>query len=200
MTAITQWVRHIIFIILFTALLEMFLPENKMRKYIRIVMGFFIITMMISPFTAIFNQDFTAIQNLIPDRIIAEDWDLIEEEGDRVSDNNQALLTDYYEDRIGSKVKELVNLNFQDYKQDIKVNLDNEYMIESMQIVLKTSEIKAVEEVRINISNEKEAEGEEKQDLNNEEMIKIQNLKNNISQVFQINTDKIDIILQKKEG
>ena len=57
MDQITNWVKNIIFLVLITSFLIMFLPDNSMRKYVRVIMGFFIISIFISPFAAVFNQD-----------------------------------------------------------------------------------------------------------------------------------------------
>ncbi|MEJ6950082.1 stage III sporulation protein AF [Natronospora cellulosivora (SeqCode)] len=196
MNAITQWVRNIIFIILFTALLEMFLPENNMSKYIRVVMGFFIITIMLSPFTAIFNQDFSAIQNMIPDRILGDDWGFIEDEASKIDDSNQILLKEYYQNRISAKISEVVNLHYQDYNHNINVSLDNDYLIENIHIILKSGEVKQIEQIRIDIAGNGQLE-ETDVKLSTYEMIKIRNLKSNISQVFQIPTDNIAVTMEK---
>ena len=57
MQFITNWVKNIILLILLTTFLMMFLPESNFRKYVRVIMGFFIISIFITPFAGIFRQD-----------------------------------------------------------------------------------------------------------------------------------------------
>ena len=201
MAAIIQWVRNLIFIILFTALLEMFLPESNMRKYIRVVMGFFIITILLSPLTAIFHQDFTTLQSIIPKPVASDNWHRIEEEGAKLNASNQMLLKDYYKERIVNKISEVVKLSKQDYQEEISVSLNNDYMIEDIKLVLRKNEVKNIEissiEIDINNSNISNNQEETSSEIENQDKVILRDLKYNISQIFQISTDKIEIILIK---
>ncbi len=49
-------VQNILVIMLLTILLEMLLPEGDMRRYIRLVMGLFVITAVLNPVLSIFHR------------------------------------------------------------------------------------------------------------------------------------------------
>ncbi len=202
MDGLIQWVKNLIFIILFTSLLEMFLPENNMRKYVRVVMGFFIITVLISPLMMVFHQDFSVIQDVIPENMINNNWDQIEEQGREIEESNQRLLTDYYEKKVANRVREVISLNNEDYQQEIRVSLDDNYMIEFLSVVLIDRGIDRVEIENVNIAsnnktNEKIDEGVFKERIAEEEREKRVNLKDKLSQVFQIPRERIEVIIKK---
>ncbi len=204
MDGLIQWVKNLIFIILFTSLLEMFLPENNMRKYVRVVMGFFIITVLISPLMIVFRQDFSVIQDVIPENMInSNNWDKIEAQGREIEESNQNLLIDYYEKKVANRVKEVISLNYDDYQQEIKVSLDDNYMIEFLSVLLIDHSINRVEIENVNIAannkqtNEKINEQDYKERIAEEEKYKKESLTNKLSQIFQIPRERIEVIIKK---
>ncbi|MFP4661889.1 MAG: stage III sporulation protein AF [Halanaerobiales bacterium] len=223
MSGLIQWVKNLIFIILFTSLLEMFLPESNMRKYVRVVMGFFIITVLISPFMSIFYQDFSAIQDVIPERMIDSNWEEIQARGQEIEESNQHLLVGYYEKKVAERVEEVINLNYNDYEQEIQVKLDDNYRIEHLGIILLEKGINDVRIENVNInagvqSNSSHPPGIERsseknggdqgnfqnqsqqnqleQSQSQQHQLK-QNLKYKLSQVFQIPVENIEVIIKK---
>lgn len=192
MAVVVQWIKNLIFIILFTALLEMFLPENALRKYVRVVMGFFVISILISPLTLIFKQDFSGIHNIMPEGHISLDWEEIEKRGSNLNDANQALLLDYYQKKIGERVREIIKLEYSDFKEDIQVTLDDNYGINNLKIILIDKGIENIEiapvKINENINDGEETTGEMFQKNYNSEKLRY-----NLAQVFQISQEKIEV-------
>lgn len=191
MSAIINWVKNLIFIILFTALLEMFLPESNMGKYVRIVMGFFIISILLQPITAIFRQDYNQLQYIVPEGIISANWQDIQERGKRMEEANQTVLMNYYQEEIGKKVREIVSLYFADYQQDIKISLDEDYRIESLQVVLTETGIRPVEIKAVEIGREAV---EERVEVSKDNRINKERLEYSLSQFLQISADKVQVV------
>ncbi len=185
MDAVTDWVKKLIFIILFTTLLEMFLPENNMRKYVRIVLGFFIVTIFISPLAAIFNQDLSTMYRIVPGKMIDDNWEEIKKRGDEISESNQDILMDYYGERIGERVEEVVNLNFADWRKEIKVEVNNEYKLTGIDINLVSNKI-IIKPVKIG-GDEEDEPGERNKEA------RVTELKHNLSQIFQLPLQKINV-------
>ncbi len=203
MDGLIQWVKNLIFIILFTSLLEMFLPENNMRKYVRVVMGFFIITVLISPLMMVFRQDFSVIQDVIPENMINSNWDQIEEQGREIEEDNHNLLMDYYQNKVANRVKEVIDLNYKNYQQEIRVSLNDNYMIEFLSITLIDRGISRIEIENINIAtnNSRDKDKQTEQEVIDEKAAQnrntIESLSNKLSQVFQIPRDSIEVIIKK---
>ncbi|MFY9496950.1 MAG: stage III sporulation protein AF [Halanaerobiales bacterium] len=191
MSAIINWVKNLIFIILFTALLEMFLPESNMGKYVRIVMGFFIISILLQPITAIFRQDYNQLQYIVPEGIISANWQDIQERGKRMEEANQTVLMNYYQEEIGKWVREIVSLYFADYQQDIKISLDEDYRIESLQVVLTETGIRPVEIKAVEIGREAV---EERVEVSKDNRINKERLEYSLSQFLQISADKVQVV------
>lgn len=191
MSAIINWVKNLIFIILFTALLEMFLPESNMGKYVRIVMGFFIISILLQPITAIFRQDYNQLQYIVPEGIISANWQDIQERGKRMEEANQTVLMNYYQEEIGKRVREIVSLYFADYQQDIKISLDEDYRIESLQVVLIETGIRPVEIKAVEIGREAV---EERVEVSKDNRINKERLEYSLSQFLQISADKVQVV------
>ncbi|MFY9393538.1 MAG: stage III sporulation protein AF [Halanaerobiales bacterium] len=191
MSAIINWVKNLIFIILFTALLEMFLPESNMGKYVRIVMGFFIISILLQPITAIFRQDYNQLQYIVPEGIISANWQDIQERGKRMEEANQTVLMNYYQEEIGKRVRKIVSLYFADYQQDIKISLDEDYRIESLQVVLTETGIRPVEIKAVEIGREAV---EERVEVSKDNRINKERLEYSLSQFLQISADKVQVV------
>lgn len=204
MDGLIQWVKNLIFIILFTSLLEMFLPENSMRKYVRVVMGFFIVTILISPLMTVFYQDFSVIQDIIPERIVDSNWNDIKKKGQEIEESNQNILRGYYENKVAKRIKEVVDLDYEEFEQEIKVTLDDDYRIKSLCVILIDQGINTVEIESVDIggSNERNLHDQVnnmdiKQRSLREDMIREENLEYKLSQVFQIPEERIEVIIKK---
>lgn len=197
MDAIIHWVKNLIFIILFTALLEMFLPESNMGKYVRIVMGFFIISILLAPITAIFRQDYTRLQYILPEKIINDNWAVIEERGREMEETNRSILRDYYQEQIARQVREIVNLHFADYRQKIDLILDENYRIDSLTVFLTEPGIRPVEikPVRIEVGDKGE-DLEERTVLSGEKRLDKEKLEYSLSQFLQIAEDKVQVVFK----
>ena len=197
MDAIIHWVKNLIFIILFTALLEMFLPESNMGKYVRIVMGFFIISILLAPITAIFRQDYTRLQYILPEKIINDNWAVIEERGREMEETNRSILRDYYQEQIARQVREIVNLHFADYRQEIDLIFDENYRIDSLTVFLTEPGIRPVEikPVRIEVGDKGE-DLEERTVLSGEKRLDKEKLEYSLSQFLQIAEDKVQVVFK----
>lgn len=192
MEGIIKWIKNLIFIILFTALLEMFLPENNLRKYVRVIMGFFIINILISPLALILKQDFSGINNIIPETFINNKWGEIEEEGKNLNASNQDLMTDYYKKMIRERVSEVIRLGYPNFNEDIKVTLDDNYGIRMLKIVLVDPGVDNIEIAPVKIDGKKE-EGEECAGEMLQKNYDTERLRYNLAQLFQIGQEKIEI-------
>lgn len=192
MESIVQWVKNLIFIILFTSLLAMFLPENSMRKYVRVVMGFFIITILISPITAIFDKDFQSIYQIQPEKMIEDNWDDIKQRGEELEQNNQTLLKEYYQKKVTNRVNEVINLNYNNYERQIQITLDDNYQLRNISVTLFNKQIKEVK-----IDNIKIGEGESQNKTSSNINQISGGLTEQLSQVFQIPVSQINVSVKQ---
>ncbi|MDF2572739.1 MAG: stage sporulation protein [Sporomusa sp.] len=60
--AMTIWVKSIIFVVLFASFLELLLPNNSMQRFIRVIMGLFIMLAILNPIINIIENKMTEDQ------------------------------------------------------------------------------------------------------------------------------------------
>ena len=63
MEKISMWSRSIVVSVIITVVIEMILPENNSKKYIKIVLGIFVVYSIISPVFDFFSNN--SVDNII---------------------------------------------------------------------------------------------------------------------------------------
>lgn len=58
MESLVDWIRNLILIIIFAGFLQLLIPGNSFHRYIRVVMGFFIIVTLLHPLLNFLQLDF----------------------------------------------------------------------------------------------------------------------------------------------
>jgi len=59
---ITVWIKGIIFVVLFASFLELLLPNNSMQRFVRVIMGLFIMLAILNPIIGVIEYQLTADQ------------------------------------------------------------------------------------------------------------------------------------------
>lgn len=110
MSILSDLVRNIVVIILLTTFLEMLLPSGTMKRYVKVVMGVFVLLTVLSPFSRLLKGG---------DELAAFDWSSPEaasgyvsvlEEGNRLNGVNREILKNNYAQGIEQQVISLVKL------------------------------------------------------------------------------------------
>jgi stage III sporulation protein AF len=60
--SITEWVKGIILVVLFASFLELLLPSNSMQKFIRVILGLFIMLAILQPVIGVLEKTWTQEQ------------------------------------------------------------------------------------------------------------------------------------------
>jgi len=58
----TNWVKTIIFVVLFASFLELLLPNSSMQRFVRVIMGLFIMLVILNPVIDVVQNGLTASQ------------------------------------------------------------------------------------------------------------------------------------------
>jgi stage III sporulation protein AF len=64
MSVVTAWITNIILLILFATVLELILPNSKMQRYVKLVVGLMLLMVMLQPLLSVFQAD--------PEELLAE--------------------------------------------------------------------------------------------------------------------------------
>lgn len=162
MEFMSSWVKGLGLAIVIVSILEMLLPNNKTKKYIRMVMGIYVLFTMVSPF--IKNQDiFKQNQFDLESYVTKQTSTTIDQSS--MDERIQELYRQELEKDIVKKLKEK---NYEVTSCKVKVQIS------------ETEEETQISKIKLKVKKlQKEKEEEEEQDLENK--IVTRNTKNKTS-------------------
>lgn len=204
---LSSWAKSVVLAIIIVSILEMLLPNNKIKKYVKMVMGIFILYNIISPFikdkntlsfsqTSIEQYTNTAIENIevnqqsmdkrLEELYIQElEKDItkkVEKQGYSVKTCKvNAKISDNENDTGITKIKLKVERNIEN-KEETEVDETND--IENKIV----NEIQKIKKIDTNISNNKDTSTNSKI-----EKTDIQNLKTFLIKEYEVNEKCLEI-------
>ncbi len=204
---ISSWAKSLGLAIVIVSILEMLLPNNKNKKYIRMVMGIYIIFNIVSPF--INNQDIFNIENIDMEKYALNETEEIQvtsEEVDQTSMNKR--IKDLYVEELQKDItKKVEEQGYKVNNCEVKVSiLDEENETEIKEIKLKVEksqkieenkedaedrlieEIQKIKEVDTTVNiQKKDEEKQEEQENNTISKSDIQNIKKFLIEEYEVN-------------
>ncbi|MGM0409294.1 MAG: stage III sporulation protein AF [Bacillota bacterium] len=176
MDYLRNWLRELIIVFFIASVLDLFLPEGNIKKYLRIVLSFFIILLILTPIQDIIKFNLRNYESIFNKNqfLLTEDlWDEnIELKGENVYLSNINLLKNYYKSEIEKNIISVLNsYNIKNFNK-ISINTDNELKIIKITIFFNHN----------------------KNDLNS----KIYSLKNKIAQKLKITNEKIEFSFREE--
>ena len=159
---INSWASGLIVAVIIATIIELVLPENKNKKYVKMVSGIFILFTVISPVIAKFNGnvdlDFEKYNNILASENIVE----VQETASVVTDKN---IMKVYKDNLTRNITTgIENLNYVVNSIDIRIDESKNYgaieeiylQVDGVQLVSSI----AVDKVEVNVSNDDEMQRE----------------------------------------
>lgn len=197
---LTQWLREIVLVFIFTSIVELILPNGNMKKYINMVIGFLIILVIIGPFVKLIHTDYSFARNLYKNQIESINFKYNEDlEINKVQDEQ---IKDFYINKVKGEIQELV-LNTTDY------------VIESIDITIKEDEMNFGKLEEVNLILKENLDGEKENQIAIKEVVKVSigkdskieteyeeisddKLKKKISETYDLPTEKIKILINQE--
>ena len=170
---LSSWVKNLALALIIVSILEMILPNNKTKKYVKMIMGLYILFSIISPF----------IENT--DKLNLDNFDLNSyiEKTQKTSSTSEKLDQTSMDNRLNQIYKEELE---KDITQKIK---EKGYEVEKCKVVAHISEENSgIEKITLKISgktNENENNKETSSKIENKIITEIQKI-----QKIDINVDK----------
>ena len=123
MDGLKTLIRNLAFILLLATFLELLLPGEKMRGFVRTIMGLFVIAAILAPLTNFLDLSY---QNEVPAWITSTSSDMPVMTGeDNFEDVGKSAVREQYRKILTSQIKQLI-LAMEDIKDvDIDVELDH---------------------------------------------------------------------------
>lgn len=180
----SSWGQGIIVAVIIGTIIEMILPEGSSKKYIKVVIGIYILFTIISPFIQKFSGSKLSAENIFNtekyEKMMAKGSNTISQ---KIEDNNSRTIKDIYTENLKTDIK--AKLKEKGYEAEsiyLMVSDDGNYTIEKLQIKLLATENKnngnngntETKRVEINSINvgKIEISGDEKTNSNEESMEK----------------------------
>lgn len=198
MNWIRNWSEGIIISIIVATLIEMVLPNNNSKKYIKILIGIFVVYNIISPVIDVFGgKDLDRcieVGDVLPTSVS------VEENYEDININAQNSIKNIYAENLEQNLRASVkDIGYEAGNVSIKISNDNKYNIDKidLQIVKKNindkeekqvySIVDTVKHVTINISGNAKQENTIINDGDKD------TIKKHIEQVYDVSSDKISV-------
>ena len=208
---LSSWAKSLGLAIVIVSILEMLLPNNKNKKYIRMIMGIYIIFNVISPF--IKNQDIFNIENINIEKYALNENKEIQENTEEVNQTsmNKRIKKLYIEELEKDITKKIEDQGYKVTNCKVKANItekENEMKIQEIKINIEknenakenkqeeenvedklVTEIQKIKKVDTTVNTQKEEENEEeKQEKENKiSKLDIQNIKKFLIEEYEVN-------------
>lgn len=141
MEFITSWVQGIIIAVIIGTIIEMLLPNGNSKKYIKVVIGVYIVFNIVSPIISKFTGSELKLDSIID----------INKYEDKIS--SYEIDTKNLEDTNSSNIKEVYILNL---KKDIKAKIEDKgYIVNTIQIEIEDTDEYKVKNINMTISKRK---------------------------------------------
>ena len=178
-----NWVEQIVIAVIIASIFELILPKGNLKKYIKVVLGIYVVFCMISPFVknkSLYNFD---IEDYIENTTKTQETSVNQSSMD-------IRLEKLYVEELEKDVKKKIQENGYDVSKcnidaDLKTSSDNPGIHKIDLIIYEKNKI---EDVQINI-------GTESNETQNDE--KIEHLKEVLANYYEIEKDIIKIKLKK---
>ena len=174
---------------IFMTAVDIISPDNSMKKYIKFVLGLILISVMINPIIKFFTGGEQELVNTIKNYENMFYEGITSENENDVSKNQIESFKNNLNSNCNSLLKE--EFSDKDFKSNVECEIDLQsmtYNIESLEVGVKENGIKIVDSIKININEESE------QAISNDEKVEnAEEIKNYLSEVFKIPTEKIKL-------
>lgn len=209
---ISNWIQAIIIAVIISTIIEMILPEGTSKKYIKVVIGVYILFSMISPvINKVTGKDFR-----VSDIFDLDEYIEVSKNGEtmkkNLEDQNQDSIKEIYISSLKNDIKE--KIENKEYKvNDIQLEVENNdtYALKSLRLIVSKVEtnktnkqdnvenqnsVNTIEKVEVNIgntqntSNEKTSKSNDKQNISSQDK---KELKSYLSNVYEISIKNIFI-------
>ena len=203
MNFLNSWLQGIVVAVIIATILELILPKGNTKKYIKVVLGVYIVFNIIAPIVDSFTDSNLELSSFINVEKYTKDIETYNESSNNkdINKSNDESIMQIYINNLKNDIK--AKLEAKGYLiKDIQIKIDNSenYNIEAVNIYLKEkqkvdnnsriNEINKVE-VKINYNEENTEKKEENESSVTEKEIK--KIKKYVSDVYEVDEDKISL-------
>ena len=186
---INSWAQKIIIVVIICTIIEMILPEGKNKKYIKTVIGIYVVFTIISPIISKINNNNTLDLN----KYFKTENNITVETSSPVVDTNE-YIEEVYKEKLKTDIKTKIEaMNYTVKNIDLEIETEDE---ETYGTILKLNlsiSQQEQEDKQNNIQIEKIVIGEEKKEESNISDKEKEKIKQYISSIYYVSENNVII-------
>ena len=190
---ISSWAQGIIMAVIIGAIIEMILPEGNSKKYVKIVIGVYVLFTIISPVISKITGKTIQVSDILELNKYIEETENNSKLYVTLDEDNSNNIKDIYESSLRNDIKAKIEAKGYNAKNiKLEIEDDEEYTLKKIDIeIYKNMEknIETIQNVDINIS-QKSTENDMQEKLSEKDKRK---LKDYLSGVYEIDEKNINI-------
>ena len=207
------WIQGIIIAVIISTIIEMILPEGTSKKYIKVVIGVYILFSIVSPVISKVTGNEFRVSDILDLEKYTEKSKNSSNMQNQFTNQNQNQIKDIYLSSIKSDIKQKIeNKGYQVQSLDLEIENDEQYTLKQLKLQVSKEAVETnsqttnkntnqivenVQEVSIKIGNNTQNENKSSVNTQNKKnTISSQNrkeLKDYLSNVYEISTKNIFI-------
>ena len=147
---LSYWAQGIIVAVIIATIIEMILPNGSSRKYVKVVVGIYILFTIISPIITKFSSNNFNINDILDTKAYEEQMAKSDEDiSKKIEENNNRTIKDIYQSNLESDIKaKLKDKGYEVLNTYIQIRDDENYTIEFISLSLDKNETEESNQVR----------------------------------------------------
>ena len=193
---ISSWAQGIIMAVIIGAIIEMILPEGNYKKYVKIVIGVYVLFTIISPVISKITGKTIQVSDILELNKYIEETENNSKLYVTLDEDNSNNIKDIYESSLRNDIKAKIEAKGYNAKNiKLEIEDDEEYTLKKIDIEIyknmekNKKDIETIQNVDINIS-QKSTENDMQEKLSEKDKRK---LKDYLSGVYEIDEKNINI-------
>ena len=193
---ISSWAQGIIMAVIIGAIIEMILPEGNSKKYVKIVIGVYVLFTIISPVISNIKGKTIQVSDILELNKYIEETENNSKLYVTLDEDNSNNIKDIYESSLRNDIKAKIEAKGYNAKNiKLEIEDDEEYTLKKIDIEIyknmekNKKDIETIQNVDINIS-QKSTENDMQEKLSEKDKRK---LKDYLSGVYEIDEKNINI-------
>lgn len=195
---ISSWTQGIVVAVVVATIIEMLIPEGNSKKYIKVVIGVYILFNIVVPVINKISNNSLDLSNLIDLEAYSKEIEKGNEISQNLNKDNTNNIKELYENNLKKDIKSKVeDKGYKVNSINIEIENNEEYTIKRIDLKLSKeveedneveSNIKEVEEINIQVTKQENEDKEETIPLKEKK-----ELKQYLSTTYSVNTENINI-------
>ena len=147
---LSNWAQGIIVAVIIATIIEMILPNGSCKKYVKVVVGIYILFTIISPIITKFSSNNFNINDILDTKAYEEQMAKSDEDiSKKIEENNNRTIKDIYQSNLESDIKaKLKDKGYEVLNTYIQIRDDENYTIEFISLSLDKKETEESNQVR----------------------------------------------------